>query len=387
MRSYPFRWPSPIDPPAWFVDLHEREPVGRVRLPSGDTAFLVSRHGDGLRVYTDPVFSRAAAHVPGAPRYAEAVVSDGSLLSFDPPEHTRLRRAVSGVFTARRIAALRTGIERVVDRLLDDAVAGGRSTDLVAALCEPLPIQLICQVLGVPHQDRVRFDAWAQVVLAARAATGDERLAASRELKAYLGELLAAKRTHPADDVLTDLAVGDLTEREAVTFAQLLLVAGYGTTLNQLAITFFVLLRSPELFAAVHRDRATIPIAVEEIMRLHACANGTFVRVATADVEIAGVLVPAGSGVVVNAAAANRDPAVHPRPNELDLGRPATNHFTFGQGPHYCLGAPLARAEMQIALGRVLERLPTLRLTVEPADVPWRQGQVAWGPESLPVAW
>ncbi|MEJ3656605.1 hypothetical protein WEH80_26930 [Actinomycetes bacterium KLBMP 9759] len=164
------------------------------------------------------------------------------------------------------------------------------------------------------------------------------------------------RRRHPADDVLTDLAGGDLTEAEALTFAQLLLVAGYGTTLNQLAITLSVLLRDRALFAAVDTERATIPTAVEAVIRLHACGNGTFVQSHSGRRHRRGAD-PGGFRSCVNAAASNRDPAVHPRPHELDLHRAATSHFTFGQGPHYCR-APLARAELQIALARVVDRFP-----------------------------
>lgn len=390
VRSYPFPWPTPIDPPDWFADLHEKEPVSLVRLPSGDEAYLVSRYRDAQRVWSDPLFSRAAAQAPGAPRYAVGMVSDGSLLSFDPPDHTRLRRLVSAAFTARRIAALRDGIQQTADHLLDQVAARGPGVDLVAEFCAPLPITVICQLLGVPAEDRGTFDKWAQIILAVRSASVEQRQQAGQELNKYFWRLIAAKQDNPTDDLIGDLTrrtADQLTEHEVVKLAQLLLLAGYATTLDQIAITLFALLRRRDHYVALCTDPGKVPAAVEEVLRLHIGGNGTFVRIATEDVEIAGVPIPAGSGVVVNAAAANRDPAIFPHPNDLDLDRPTGNHISFGHGPHFCLGAPLARAELQIAMTSLVERFPTLRLDIAPDDVPWRPGQIVWGPLELPVAW
>lgn len=391
---FPFPTVSALEPSPEYARLRREQPVARVVLPSGDLAWLVTRHDDVLQVFSDPRFSRAAASLPGAPRLMPGVESDpDSIVSKDPPDHTRLRRLVSPAFTPRRMEKRREQIRETVTRLLDEIEAAGPPSDLVATLSGPLPMIVISDLLGVPAADRDRFRAWSSAMFATSPDAMEAGVEARRALIAFLGELVAARRGAPSDDLLGVLIAyqeeGDrLTERELISFAGGLIVAGYETTSNRLANAVLTLLRHHDQLALLKSDDSLLVPAVEELLRyVPGGAAGGLMRVATEDIQMRGVIIKAGDGVIAVTNSSNRDPAVFPDPDRFDITRVPGPHTTFGHGAHYCVGAQLARIELQVALGELFRRLPNLRLAVPERELPWRKNVVIHSLESLPVAW
>lgn len=391
---FPFSLPSGLEPPPEYARLREEQPVLRVTLPSGDTAWIATRYEDVRAVYTDPRFSRAAAARPGAPRLMPGVeASPDSIVSKDPPDHTRLRRLAAHAFTPRRIEALRPRVQAITDALLDAMEAAGPPADLVGGLAGPLAITVICELLGIPQGDRARFQAWSRTLFSTAPRAMEEVAAARGEMLGYLAALVQERRAAPTDDLLGVLiAARDqedrLTESELISFAAGLLVAGYETTANRLANSVLTLLRHPDQLALLRREPERIAGAVEELLRFTpGGAAGGLMRVATSDVELGGATIRAGEGVVAVNVSANRDPAAFDDPDRLDLTRPASSHVTFGHGIHFCLGAQLARLELQVGIGSLLRRFPALRLGVPEAALEWRNAVVILSLAALPVSW
>lgn len=392
VRNYPFNEAVELRPDPTALELQEREPVSQVRLPYGGDAWLVTRHADVKTVLGDPRFSRAATLELGAdlPRTFPLHRADANILTMDPPDHTRLRKLVAKGFTARRTELLRARAQEIVDDLLDAMEEQGPPADVVEALALPLPITIICEMLGVPVADRDRFRAWSDAAMSITAFTPEEVLAAAQSLREYIAGLVEDKRANPGDDVLTDLVTahdggGSLTATEVVTFGVTLLAAGHETTANQIANFTHTLLANPDKMAELRADPALVPKAVEELLRFTPLGGSAgFPRIATEDVELSGVTVPKGAAVFVDIPSGNRDPEVFERPHELDFHRSANPHVAFGHGVHHCVGAQLARVELQVAVGTLLARFPGL----EPAgEAVFKRGRLVRGPQSLPVRW
>ncbi|MEU4822036.1 cytochrome P450 [Actinomadura sp. NPDC023710] len=379
--------------PPLINDIRAPGPVARARMLSGDVGYAVTRAAEAQHVLCDPAFSSAATFLPRTPAEPqEPVGSSRVLFEMDPPEHTRLRRAVAQAFNRRRVEAMRPGIAEVVDGLLDEMAADGAPADLVRALCAPLPLTDICELLGVPREDRDSFRGWAEAIMALRGHSPQEIDRARAAIQRYFVELVAARRAEPADDLVSELlTVRDreepITEPELVRLAITLLIAGHGPTMNQLARSVYALLTRPELYAALHRDPDLVATAVEELLRTVPSVPVGTPRLALRDVEVGGVPIPAGSTVAVSALAANHDPALFTDPEVTDLGRTDNKHLTFGHGPHFCIGAQLARTEMRTALAALVRRFPGLRLAVPPEAVQWRTDSLFHGPLELPVTW
>ncbi|MEV0667346.1 cytochrome P450 [Actinomadura luteofluorescens] len=379
--------PPPIN------DVRTPGPAARVRMLSGDVGYVVTRAAEAQHVLCDPAFSSAATFLPRTPAEPrEPVGSSRVLFEMDPPEHTRLRRAVAQAFNRRRVEAMRAGIAQVVDGLLDEMAAGGPPADLVHALCAPLPLTDICELLGVRREDRDSFRGWAETIMALRGHSPQEIDRARAAIQRYFVDLVAARRAEPADDLVSELLTARdrgerITEAELVRLAITLLIAGHGPTMNQLARCVHALLARPEMYAALHRDPELVETAVEELLRTVPSVPVGTPRLALRDVEIGGVPVPAGSTVAVSALAANHDPALFTDPDVTDLGRTDNKHLTFGHGPHFCIGAQLARTEMRTALAALVRRFPGLRLAVPPEAVQWRTDSLFHGPLELPVTW
>lgn len=390
----------PYDDPAFVADpfphlaaLREQAPVVPVVMANGLEAWLVTRYDDVLAAISDPRLSSDTED--GAdPRLREeppaAEPFPRSMLRLNPPDHTRLRRLVAKAFTARRVAGLRPGIEKITDRLLGAVTPAGRA-DLITDVAMPLPVTVICELLGVPDGDREAFQHWTDVMLSRRSGDADRaRLQrAWREMRCYFERLLAAKRAHPGDDLLTALiAARDdrryLTEEELVAMAFLLLIAGYVTTVNLIGNGVVALLAHPDQLDLLRADPELLPGAVEEILRYDGPVNPGMTRFPTEDVRIGGVTIPRGATVLVGLAVAGRDPARFAEPDRLDVTRPDNAHLAFGHGLHYCLGAPLARLEGQVALGALLRRLPGMALAVPARDLPWHVSGLR-GLRHLPV--
>ncbi|MBF8184940.1 cytochrome P450 [Nonomuraea sp. K274] len=373
-------------------EVPEIGPVRRYTLPSGEEGYLVTRYEDARRVLTDPAFSRAATLEPGAPRYAPrpSVGVPDSLLDMDAPRHTRIRNIASRAFTRRRIEAMRPGIQKVVDRLLDDMAAAGPPTDLVEAVCTPLPITVICELLGVPYEDRATFRTWSHAMLSVTDSP-EAVFEAAKNLRSYMSDLVAAKTVEPGDDLLSTLSSegegGALTGPELVNLAVVLLVAGHETTLSQLAASVYALLSRPKRYAVLCADPSLIPSAMEELLRVYPAVPQLLFRVTTHDTYMGGVHIPARSGVVISASAANRDDAVFADAHEIKLDRSENAHVSFGHGLHFCLGTMLARAELQMAMAGLVRRFPNLALAVPSSAIPWRTGHLVNGPTALPVRW
>ncbi|PZG02903.1 cytochrome P450 [Nonomuraea aridisoli] len=385
---------SEFDPDPELARLRDGEGVRRVNTMFGLDAWVVTRFPDVREVLGDSTrFSnahRSALRPPDVPELTDeqlAMLRAGNLLTFDPPEHTRLRRMLTPEFTMRRMRRLEPRIQDIVADHLDAMEAAGPPADLVRAFALPIPSLVICELLGVPYEDRDDFQRRTAKMLNL-SLPSRERMAAQMESRAYMGELVARAQAEPGDDLLGMLVRehgDDLRTEELVGIGALLLLAGHETTSNMLGIGTLALLRHPDQLALLRQKPELIDAAVEELLRWLSIVHSGVVRVATTDVELAGTRIPAGELVVCALPAANRDPALVPDPDRLDIRRGDMGHVAFGHGVHHCLGAPLARMEMHVAFPALFERFPGLREAGPPAE--FRSFHVVYGLTSLPVAW
>lgn len=394
VRQYPFGEPIRLDMDPLFAKLRREEPTSRVQLPYGDEGWLVTRYADAKLVLADPRFSRAVTvDREDIPRTTPGPSRQNSLLSMDAPEHSRLRKLVAKAFTSRRVEQLRPRAQQIVDERLTEIESSGPVADLVQSLALPLPVTVICEMLGVPTEDQHRFRDFSDTVLSTTAHTPAQIDAARASLEEYLAELVAQRRAEPTGDLLAALVAARdnddrLTEDELVNMGIGLLIAGHETTANQIANFTYVLLSEPRHWELLCSRPELVPGAIEELLRyVQLGSGGSFARVATEDVVLGDVTVRAGESVIVNTQAANRDESVFDNSEELDLTRNNNPHMAFGHGIHHCLGAQLARLELQVALGSLLQRFPTLHLAVPFEEVPWKTGLLVRGPKALPVSW
>ncbi|MEU5211095.1 cytochrome P450 [Streptomyces sp. NPDC020742] len=384
------------DPYATYAALREAGPVHRITGADGSPAWLVTRYDDVRSALADPRLSldrRNAA--PGGYRgFALPPALDANLLNMDPPDHTRVRRLVTKAFTPGRVDALRRPVRRVADDLLEAMEQRGSGGDLMADYAGPLPIIVICDLLGIPQRDRRDFLAWSDALITPDPARPElMKQAIGAMLEFYTG-LIAAKRAEPGDDLLSDLiAVRDeeagdrLTEDELTSLAFLILFAGYENTVHLIGNAVLALLDHPDQLRQLQRNPAELPSAVEEFLRYDGPAPLAIRRFPTEDLEIGGVRIPAGESVLLAIASANRDAARFPEPDRLDRGRAVSGHLAMGHGIHRCLGAPLARMEAVTALEALLARFPGLRLAGPRGDLRHRRSLRSRGLISLPVAW
>lgn len=388
---FPFQLSQLFTPPPEFQQLRETCPVARVELPTGDWAWIATQYEDVRAVLNDARLSRAAATRPGAPRLGPASPEPDSIMAMDPPDHTRLRRLLASVFTGRQAERMREGIVRTTEELLDVMEESGQPADLVPMLARPLPITVICDLLGVPDADREAFRDWTDAALTLAPSAAGAVTDARTRLAEYLAELVEAKRRGPGEDLLSTMveaqAQDRLSQNELIAAAATLITAGYHTVANSFANSVVALLRHPEQLAPL-RGAESFPLAaVEELLRwTPGPVSGGTIRIATEEVKVGSVIVKPGEAVIPSTASANRDDAVFPGADELDLTRPENRHIAFGHGIHRCLGAPLARIELQVAFGALLRRFPGLRLAVAEEELVWGGGMIR-GVSSLPVAW
>ncbi|GAA0938494.1 cytochrome P450 [Nonomuraea longicatena] len=392
LPEFPFVRSSALDADARGIELLGDAPVVRARYRDGGELWVALGNEAARQVVTDPRFSRHAAVEPDGPKIGNAVPD--LLISMDGKAHLAARRLFSKAFTPRMVENMRPWIEGLVGELLDQVERAGPPLDLVEHFTAPLPVSVICQLLGVPYEDRGSFMDWTDRMLGDTGYTPQEIGEGIGNLRNYMRDLVAAKRAHPGDDLTTELihvraAGARLTEDQLVNNLFLMLGAGHDTTLKQLSNSLLLLLTRREEYARLCERPDLIPNAVEELLRyLLLSPTGMLIRVAVQDVELGGQRVRAGETVAVLHHVANRDPALFACPNDLDLGREdAIKHLSFGAGPHFCLGAPLARLELATALTELTRRLPGLRLAVPPQEVPWKEGGLQRGPLRLPVEW
>jgi len=376
--------------------IRETDGVRTVTNAFGMTVFLVTRHEDIKDVLSDHQrFSNTRPPgfvLPGAPSVPEEEQTSaraGNLLGLDPPEHQRLRRMLTAEFTIRRMKRLEPRIVEIVEAQLDAMEKAGPPADLVASFALPIPSLVICELLGVPYDDRDDFQRRSarQLDLSIPMA---ERLKLVRRGREYMGSLVERARQQPGEDILGMLVREhgtELTDDELIGVAGLLLLAGHETTSNMLGLGTLALLRHPDQLAAVRDDPGAIGPAVEEMLRWLSIVHSAIPRITTTDVEVAGVPIPAGQLVFVSLPSGNRDPDFIDSPEVLDIRRGAPGHLAFGHGVHHCLGAPLARMEMRIAFPALLRRFPTLELAEDFEDVAFRSFHFIYGLRSLEVTW
>ncbi|MEU9372024.1 cytochrome P450 [Streptomyces avermitilis] len=399
--SEPIAFPFPDPPsvcelPPELAEIRDGRSVVEVKFPDGISGWMVTKHADVRKVLVDSRFSsKVMATAAAAMSETETgKLMNESLVGMDAPEHTRLRKLVTKAFTARRVETLRPRITELVGQLLDELETLPRPVDLVKNFSVPLPVRVICELLGVPAGDQDTFHAWSNALL------GDwqqvvEKEAATVSLVKYFGDLIAVKRENPADDLISELiAISDedstLTEREIIALSIGILSAGHETTANQISMFLVTLLHNPEELDKLRDNREAIPKAVDELLRFVplTTTGGIIPRLTTAEVELSGgQVLPAGAVVLPAVATANRDPEVFEDGERLNVTRENNPHLAFGAGIHHCLGAQLARIELQEALGAILDRMPQVRLAVPESELRLKSASIIRGLESLPITW
>ncbi|MDI3386051.1 cytochrome P450 [Streptomyces sp. B-S-A8] len=374
------------------AELMQAGPVTRIKLPNGSGwAWLVCRYDDVRMVTNDPRFSRKLVVEHDVTRLAPHFIPAPGAVGFeDPPDHTRLRRAVAGAFTAGGVERLRTRAQDILDGLVDGMLRDGPPADLTERLLAPFPLAVVCELMGVPEADRSTVHEWTTLILSSAHGAGrSER--AKADMLAYLGGLLREGRGAGGDTVIGLLVgaveSGEVTEEEATGLALLIQIGGEAVT-NNVGNMVYILLTRPDLLQRLRTTPELRPSALNELLRYipHRNAVGLS-RIALEDVTVAGHLIRAGEAVYVSYLAANRDADVFPDPDELRLDRSPNPHVSFGYGPHYCPGAVLARLESELLVDALLDRFAELRFAVEPDELRWRPGALIRGPEGLPVTW
>jgi cytochrome P450 len=395
----PLERDHPFDPPAAVMALHRGSEMRRMRYyPDGRLGWLVTSHRLARKVLADTRFSStlggpalAPIPMPGLEAYldfdGDFPTTPGMFIELDPPDHTRLRRKLTGVFTVKRMKQLEPRIERHVRERLDALAAGSRPADLVAEFAVPVPSLMICELLGVPYDERDRFESDTRAIFTIDAGS-EAKEGAIMRLYGFVGELAAAKRANPTDDLLSDLAADtELADEEVAGMAILLLVAGHETTAKMLSLGTMALLENRDQWDLLRARPELMAGGVEELLRHLTIIHTGLIRQVKEDMEFEGHQIKAREYVTVSVQTANRDEAHFIEPDKLDVTGDAKGHLTFGHGVHQCLGQQLARMEMRIAFAGLIERFPDLKLAVPAAEVPLVTGQNFYGVAELPVTW
>ncbi|WP_214325930.1 cytochrome P450 [Nonomuraea sediminis] len=383
----PFDRSDPLDVPAAYRELRHKERIARVRTRAGDEVWLVSGYEDARALFADGRMGRSHPKPEEAARISGSALLGGPQGDFETEkaDHERMRKLFVRSFSARRMKALSEHVGGLVDGLLDELTTRTPPVDLHKEFSFPLPVYVICELLGVPFDDRDYFSE-----VSTRMGSMDEAvgMAAREEMGRYMARLIDAKRHDPGEDVLSDLV--DVVDDDG-TIAQLaggLLFAGHETTVNRIDYGVLLLLHFPEQLAMLKADPGLAPAAVEEILRMGSPGLHGIPRYAREDVEIAGVTIKAGEAVVLTTNAANRDETAFDHPDLFDLHRSQDNpHLGFGHGAHFCVGASLARVELTAVFERLFQRLPDLRLAVPFEELPMNEGRLTGGLKELPVSW
>ncbi|WP_304453093.1 cytochrome P450 [Nocardiopsis sp. YSL2] len=393
--DFPLRSEEALEPPAEWDNLRRTCPVATVRFPTGDEAKLVTRYADVKQILSDPRFTRRLDAEDAARLSTEGSVFNSEMSSMVPDSgegHLRWRRLVGKWFTAKRMSALRPSMEAIAEELIDAMVEGGRPADLKAGLGFPLPVYVICDILGVPAEDRDRFSHWSDALLNLTRYSQRENAEAMGAFIQYMSAHIAAKRAQPGEDLLSELIKetgtdGGLTDRELLGTGIGLLVAGHETTANMIGKMVSMLLADRTRWEALLADPSLVRTAVEESLRFDANAGVGLPRYLPEDGEASGEVLPGGTTVMCSMAAANRDETVFEGAGEMDLTRSPNPHLAFGAGAHSCLGQALARTELQVVLTVLLRRLPALELAVPPEELERVDGLVVGGLREVPVRW
>jgi cytochrome P450 len=388
--DFPLAPPGTMGPPTEYVRLRAQCPVAKVDIDPKATAWYVTRYADVRSLIADPRLVRPTIN-DWPDRLDPDDPSPGltTMMELEGPEHTALRRVLTDAFSVRTVRSYLPHLRKIADGLLDSLAAGGPPGDLVTEFAEPLPLLMMCDLVGMPYEEREYFLPMADAALGAMQ-TLEEGRRVTGPLRAFVSAQIERKRREPADDLLTYLVrecdSGVLTEQAVISFGLSMLVAGYRTTTMFLADSLLTLLAEPGQYARLRDHRELMPTAVDELLRYIPVMNGVVVLLATEDIELNGQTIRKGEGIHIALAAANRDESVFPDPDRLDLGRVVNPHIIFGRGTHNCLGSHLARAELTIALEAVLDRFPDLHL-IDDQPPTWDDESPAKSPLTLPVGW
>ncbi len=369
-----------------------------VRMPVKRRAWLVTRYDDVLDVLKDARFAKNPRNALSPEQQKKTFwmppmfrALERNMLDLDGPDHTRLRALVHKAFTPRLVEQMRDQIQALTNELLDK-VDPEHQMDLIADFALPLPLTMIGRILGVPSEDNHKFHHWTKTFLAASADTSFFVLIPTlMRFMSYVKKLIKERRAHPKDDLMTALVQArdgsdQLSEDEVLAMIFLLLIAGHETTVNLIGSGTLALLEHPDQLARLRNEPDIIKPAIEELLRFVCPVEMATERYTREDIAIAGTTIPRGELVLAVIGSANRDEAHFAHPDTLDLTRENNRHLAFGQGPHYCLGASLARLEGQIAIGTLAQRMPDLRLNCTPDELRWRGGFILRGLEALPVS-
>jgi pentalenolactone synthase len=380
----PFELDNPLEVPVSLSQLMEDGVIHRVRTRTGDLAWLVTSYDEVRSLLADDRLGRSHPDPETAARSGEGVLIVGPVGNYDTEDadHAKRRGLLQPMFSAKRMRRLKPRVDELATALIDEVAASGSPADLRQALALPLPLQVICELLGVPYADRERFGAWRA---AARNLEGNQARAEQgrTQLFVYGLQLAAQKRKNPGEDVISGLVAENLGAEEIATLSMVLLFAGYETTVAAIHLGILALLDDPDRWQALARDPDLVPTAVEEILRAPGHSAGGIPRYARTDVRIGDVTVQAGELVLLDTRAANHDPAVFAGPGRFDISRRGPAHLTFGHGGHYCIGAPLARIELQAVFTQLAARFPGMRLAAPVQELPFRPGRET----GLPVRW
>jgi pentalenolactone synthase len=384
----PFGQAGPLEVPPVLRALRGQGVVHRIRTRVGDDAWLVTGYDEVRQLLDDDRLGRSHPEPDKAARSNESALFGGPLGNYDTEkaDHARMRTLLQPHFTPGRMRAFRHRVETLTSGLLGDVAEQGPVVDLNAALALPLPILVICELLGVPYEDRTQFRTWTQAAADVLDRSRSEQ--GLGELFSYGQELVSRKRREPGDDVISRLCATDgVGDDEIAMLSMALLFAGHETTVVQIGLGALLLLTNPGQWQALLADPALVPGAVEEVLRAPGKGGGGIPRYAHTDFEIAGVAVRAGDLVMLDNGAANHDPAAFADPDQFDVGRRASSHLTFGHGRRYCVGAPLARMELQTAFAQLIPRFPRMRLAVPVEELKVRSDVLTGGLVGLPVTW
>ncbi len=391
--GYPFSGRHTLDLEPEYAELQQSDELHRVVMPHGGIAWLAVRYAHVRQVLADPRFSRALANRVDAPRLSSEVLPETSMMAMDPPEHTRIRRALAKEFTAERVERLRGRATSLVDGLLSEMLASGKQADLVADLAVPFPLLMICELLGIPADGRNHFADFS-AALRSRTMPRETREQVRKKFESYVGDKLLQSGAREPDGLLALLESEQsqahrLSTEEIVDVVIALLVGGVGSPSTLLASGICLLLRRPDLVTALTASRDLVPAVVEELLRLVPVGvGGGFIRVASENIRVGGTTVRRGEAVVPVMTAANQDRNAFPDPLLLDPHRPVLpRHLGLGHGVHHCIGAHLARVELQVAIECLFTRIPTLRLAVPEQQLQWHEGLVVRELKELAVTW
>jgi cytochrome P450 len=374
--------------------LQEEDPITKVQLWNRLEPWLFTRYDDVCAILRDPRVSADSSR-PTYPHTSAAVAETRSqfptFLQMDPPQHQFYRRMLAADFTPKAVAKLRVQIEQIVEGALEELCKHTPPVDFVEEFALVVPSTVIAGLLGVPYTDHAFFQSRSKTLVSSHTTQQEARVAAE-ELRVYLTDLIAAKNRDPGDDVLSRLVVnhmrnGELTPEEVVATARLLLTGGHDTTANLIALGTLALLLHPDQLDLLRHDRTLLPNAIEEMLRFFTITHIGRRRVASEEIEISGVVVAAGDGIVAAHEMANRDPCRFENPNSFDIRRKTLGHLGFGCGPHQCLGQSLARLELEIVFERLFDRIPNLRLGADVHEMKFKSDSIAYGVEQMLVTW